>query len=92
MTRQSFYRALRKLKDKYKWYFSNGYVRAEKDEHTFCPITCLFYDRTNQYHSVCDYRTCGIALGLSNEDISDIVNAADGDSGIVHNAIVRNLT
>lgn len=59
---------------------------------TFCPITCLFYDKTNEYHDVYDFKYCGTKLGLSNDDINDIVNAADGYPGIIHNTIMRNLT
>lgn len=100
MTRKSFYRALRKIADKFTWKVTGwGEIRGSRNGHNFCPITAVYYERNNEgYMSLGDYYRCASEMGLPDEDALTIMTCADsenrdlvGSEQLVRKAILRNL-
>jgi hypothetical protein len=83
MTRQTFYRNLRKVAKKYTWVnFWDSYLRAEhQDGDQHCPITLVQHARTGKYTYPYLFRQTARELGLSDEDATILANAADKREG-----------
>lgn len=88
MTRQTFYRKLRKLKGN-KWdLLRGGLIR---DKYDRCPIEAVAMKENIHNGSAFNQ---AVRLGLAKQDICVIMNAADGNRksfGRARNALLRNL-
>jgi hypothetical protein len=79
MTRQTFYRALRKIAKQYKWEKAKwGFVSCNNDEREepLCFITAVYQARTSKNARMYQYKTIGVKLGLSPSDTKLIGFAA----------------
>lgn len=78
MTRQTFYRNLRKHAHLFKWEIDGiSFIRGRADDHYFCPITAVHYAKTKKCIPTSHYFTAGNAIGLNDDDIVNIARAAD---------------
>lgn len=84
MTRQTFYRNLRKIAHQFNWKYDYKDIRCFKNGKDFCPITAVAKAKLNAIFRTSDFLEAGDALGLSNKDIYIIVGAADGDEDKEH--------
>lgn len=63
-----------------KWYIhSNGALRIQHGECTFCPITAAHYLRSGEIVPIDNYRDAVIAMQLDPALIGPLVTAADGN-------------
>lgn len=83
MTRQSFYRAFRKIAPNFQWSIVKGNIlRGEIKgwyvaSGCFCPITALYRVRTGKTLPIHDYEVAAVMLGISRKDAKVIANSAD---------------
>jgi len=80
MTRQTFYRALKKVAPEFKWKLNYTImIRATKGSMYFCPITALYYKRTGKYLDSTEHRIAADYLNLHDSDNIRIAMGADGN-------------
>lgn len=97
MNLDQFLAHLKKVSTKYEWRKSQGCFIRTKDYFSknrygaMCPITAVLFSRTKQYVDDGEYRLAGEKLGLEEEIISNIVDAADLTLNRCHDKSVRNL-
>jgi hypothetical protein len=79
MTRQTFYRTLRRIAPQFRWKFDQD-LRGYKNGDDFCPITAVYQAKYGGgRRRLGAYRDYGSALGLTTEDAEHIAYAADGE-------------
>ena len=76
-TRKSFYRALRKAAGKFKWSMKGNVIRGHLDGLDYCPITAVFFDRTDVWMPATQYSLAADDLELSYENSENIADSAD---------------
>jgi hypothetical protein len=84
MTRQTFYRALKKAAPTFTWTFSRegllrGRTKGKNDfiELYFCPMTAVYYTRTGKHIDTLGFPIAADYLGLTDKDRSTILCSAD---------------
>lgn len=79
MTRQKFYRNLRRIVNKFNWKIDlDGNIRGYKNR-SFCPITAVAFDILGEKFSLSEYVLAGKELGLDIQDIDRIAVSADNN-------------
>ena len=92
MTRQTFYRRLRKVAPNFVWAIEDDVIKGThkefSDEQDFCPITALVYTITKEYYFAPSYkRAAQNHLNMKETDAKAIAFNADTKS---YNPQVRN--
>lgn len=96
MTIDQFLKELPQTTTEYKWISSiDGMkcIRGEFQNYCYCPILALAFHKKiiKGYYNNFTYVSAGKALGLSIEDIREIVGAADGLRGPLRTKILKAL-
>jgi hypothetical protein len=81
MTRQSFYRTLKKVADQFEWTVESGtgWIRGQSkyDNRKCCPLTAVSLARTGIRVTLDSYIDAGNTIGVQEEDARKIAKAAD---------------
>lgn len=78
MTRQTFYRNLRRIAPNFRWKITqHGCIRAYKGSTTYCPITAVARVKSNKYFDILDVGLAANILGLNSKDEFFIELSAD---------------
>jgi len=81
MTLEEFYVELEKTKDVMKWRNTNGLLRGHHSDHgEMCPICAVAFLKLGYCTYNANFVKAGEKLGLSPDDIMDIVGTADNIS------------
>lgn len=76
MKLNEFIQEFKAIRDKYTK-VEGKEIRYTNGEYTFCPITLLYYHKTNNFMQISNGIGAGVRLGLMYSTAHDIVNAAD---------------
>lgn len=92
MTRQTFYRNLKKYSKFFRWkmdeYYDNS-IRGIRGMKRYCPITAVCYMKKGKYFATHFYREAAKEIGLKDEDIDVIAASADNRSHKTENKSCR---
>jgi hypothetical protein len=81
-SQEKFFEALRAAKPNFQWYLGEfNEIRAYSPklgiDWPFCPLTAIYYDRTNVYSSTYNFEGAGKNIGLNRNESEIIASASD---------------
>jgi hypothetical protein len=77
MTRKTFYRKLKQVKNQFDWKLEQNCIRSNQDNLSFCPITAVNYALNRKYFTEVNVNDAAKQLGLSELDWEYIAGCAD---------------
>lgn len=78
MTRQTFYRKLRKYANLFRWKLAaDGELRGTRGNRKYCPLTAVYYAEQEKYLDICELKYVAHTLNIDYDQSELIAGSSD---------------